>query len=147
VRPEEGEKMSRYVASRWVMRKHLVFPMEIFIEKFHVRTRKRRLPWFWIVNEESIPLSKVASIKIHKGFFFSDMIIENSGGDYPIRIIGVTNAVARKIRAELEIKERAIARDYDRLKRDANAPARAGDPADYAEDDEFDITVHAFEEK
>ena len=89
--------MSRYVASRFVL-KHLIFPRVVIIEAFHVRTLKRRFPWFWIVNEQSISLSKVASIKLHKGLLFSDIVIENSGGDYPIKIEGLSNNTAKKFR-------------------------------------------------
>ena len=99
--------MSRYVASRFIL-KQLIFPQNIFIEEFHVRTRKRHFPLFWIVNEQSISLSKVASIKLHKGLIFSDVIIENSGGDYPIRIEGLTNGTARRFRHDLEMKEREM---------------------------------------
>ncbi len=99
--------MSRYVASRFVMR-HLIFPQNVLIEDYHVRTTKRRFPWFWILDEQSISLSKVASIKLHKGLFFTDIVIENSGGDYPIRIEGLTNFRARKFREELERQERKL---------------------------------------
>ncbi len=134
--------MSHYQASRWVISRNLIFPLEINVEKFHVRTRKRRFPLFWILNEESIPLTKVASIKIHKGLIFSDMIIENSGGDFPIKIIGVTNSVAHKIRAELETKEREIARNHRHRDDIDSLPA----PPDFGEEpsfeDEYDVIVH-----
>jgi len=99
--------MSRYVASRFIL-KQLIFPQNVFIEELHVRTRKRHFPLFWIVNEQSISLSKVASIKLNKGLFFSDVIIENSGGDYPIRIEGLSNGAARRFRHDLETRERGI---------------------------------------
>ncbi len=99
--------MKRYATSRWIM-KHFIFPREIVLDSHHVRTRKRRFPWFWITDEESIPLTKIASIKLHKGLIFSDMIIENSGGDYPIKIEGLTNRSALELRAELENLERKV---------------------------------------
>ncbi len=106
--------MSRYVASRFIL-KHLIFPQEVRIEDYHVRTKKRLFPLFWIVNEQSISLSKVASIKLHKGLVFSDVIIENSGGDYPIRIEGLYNSTARRFRADLETCEREFAEKYSEM--------------------------------
>jgi hypothetical protein len=145
---QESEIMSRYVASRWVMKKHLIFPQESFVEKFHVRTRKRRFPLFWILNEESIPLTKIASIKIHKGLFFSDIIIENSGGDYPIRIDGLTNKVARRFRDDLESRERDLRVDPpQRTPRRQNVTPQCIDYDDgFSTDDELELTVHSFEE-
>jgi hypothetical protein len=104
---QEESEMSRYIASRFVLR-HLIFPQNVLIEDYHVRTTKRRFPWFWIVDEQSISLSKVASIKLHKGLFFSDVVIENSGGDFPIKIEGLTNFRARQFRQELERHERKL---------------------------------------
>lgn len=139
--------MSRYVASRWVMRKHLIFPQETFVEKFHVRTRKRRFPWFWIVNEESIPLTKIAGIKIHKGLFFSDVIIENSGGDYPIRIDGLTNGVARKFRDDLEGRERDLRETPRRRPRSQDiTPPRIDYDDGFSTDDELELTVHSYDD-
>jgi hypothetical protein len=136
--------MSLYKASRFV-RKHLIFPQEVVIEDYHVRTRKRCFPFFWVINEQSIPLSNVASIKLLKGLFFSDIIIENSGGDYPIRIEGFSNRIALKLRQELEMKERKLVGDTSRRKEPQWAP-----PA-YEEEDESDpvevvpgVKVHGF---
>jgi len=139
--------MSRYVASRWVMRKHLIFPQETFVEKFHVRTRKRRFPWFWIVNEESIPLTKIASIKVHKGLLFSDVIIENSGGDYPIRIDGLSNRIARKFRDDLEGKERDLRETpRRRIRSEDIPPPRTDNDDEFSAEDELELTVHSYED-
>ena len=145
--------MNRYVASRWVMKKHLIFPRETFVEKFHVRTRKRCFPWFWIFNEESIPLAKIASIKVHKGLLFSDIIIENSGGDFPIRIDGMTNKVAKKFRDDLESREREIRNLQPKPKRKLKPeyyPEPPEPETDYDDgfsyDEELELTVHSYEE-
>lgn len=100
--------MKRYRVSLW---KQLIFPQELIIDKYHVLTRKRHFPAFWIVTEESIPLSKLASIQIHRGLFFSKMIIENSGGPFPIVIDGLWNGAAREIRDILEMIEREMQKD------------------------------------
>jgi len=97
--------MKRYRASRL---KQLIFPQELIIDKYHVLARKRHFPAFWSVNEESIPLSKLASIQIHRGLFFSKLIIENAGGPYPIIVDGLWNSVAKEVRDLLELIEREM---------------------------------------
>jgi hypothetical protein len=97
--------MKKFQSSRL---KQLIFPQQILVDKNHVLTRKRHFPAFWIVNEESIPLSKLASIQIVRGLLFSKLIIENSGGSYPIVIDGLWNNSAHEARGLLEEIERRI---------------------------------------
>jgi hypothetical protein len=97
--------MRKYRASRL---KQLIFPQELIIDKYHVLSRKRSFPAFWQVREESIPLSKLASIQILKGMFFSKLIIENAGGPYPIILDGLWNRSASEARELLEMIEREI---------------------------------------
>jgi len=97
--------MKKFRVSRW---KQLIWPQELYIDKYHVLTKKRHFPLFWIVSEESIPLSKLASIQIHRGFFFSKMIIENSGGPYPIIVNGLWNGQASEARTLLETIEQQL---------------------------------------
>ena len=97
--------MRKYRASRL---KQLIFPQELIIDKYHVLSRKRHFPAFWTVNEESIPLSKLASIQIHRGLFFSKIIIENAGGPYPIILDGLWNRQASEARDLLEMIEREM---------------------------------------
>jgi len=97
--------MKKFRVSRF---RQLIWPQELFIDKYHVLTKKRHFPLFWIVSEESIPLSKLASIQIHRGFFFSKMIIENSGGPYPIIVNGLWNGQASEARSILEKIEQQI---------------------------------------
>jgi hypothetical protein len=97
--------MKRFQSSRL---KQLIFPQQVLIDKYHVLTRKRHFPAFWIVNEESIPLSKLASIQIVRGLLFSKLIIENSGGPYPIVVDGLWNNSAHEVRDLLEEIERRI---------------------------------------
>lgn len=102
--------MRKYRASRL---KQLIFPQELIIDKYHVLSRKRNFPAFWQVREESIPLSKLASIQIYRGLFFSKLIIENSGGPYPIILDGLWNRAATEARDLLEMIEREIQSDDD----------------------------------
>ena len=97
--------MRKYRVSRF---KQLIFPQELIIDKFHVLARKRHFPAFWRVTEESIPLSKLASIQLHRGFLFSKIIIENAGGPYPIIVDGLWNRTAHEARDLLEMIEREM---------------------------------------
>jgi len=102
--------MRKYRASRF---KQLIFPQELIIDKYHVLSRKRHFPAFWRVTEESIPLSKLASIQLHRGLFFSKIIIENSGGPYPIVLDGLWNRTAHEARDLLEVIEREMQKRED----------------------------------
>ncbi len=97
--------MKKYRVSRW---RQLIWPQELFIDKYHVLTRKRSFPAFWQVAEESIPLSKLASIQIHRGLMFSKLTIENSGGPFPIIVNGLWNGQALEARFILEKIEREM---------------------------------------
>jgi len=105
--------MRKFRVSRF---KELIFPRELIIDKYHVLSRKRHFPAFWRVDEESIPLSKLASIQIRRGLLFSRILIENSGGPYPIIVNGLWNASAKEARDLLEMIEREMAkpREEDR---------------------------------
>ncbi len=102
--------MKKYRVSRL---KQLIFPQELLIDKYHVLSRKRHFPAFWLVTEESIPLSKLASIQIHRGMFFSKLIIENSGGPFPIVVNGLWNRQATEARNILEMIEREMQKMED----------------------------------
>jgi hypothetical protein len=102
---ESNIQQQKYHVSRW---KQLIFPQELIIDETHVMTRKRHFPAFWVVKEESIPLSKVASIQIIRGLFFSTVVIENSGGPFPITMKGLYNRKASEVRNLLETYERMI---------------------------------------
>ena len=102
--------MRKYRVSRF---RELIFPKELIIDKYHVLSRKRHFPAFWRVHEESIPLSKLASIQIHRGLLFSKVIIENSGGPFPIIVNGLWNPQAREARDLLEMIEREMTKSAD----------------------------------
>lgn len=102
--------MRKYRVSRF---RELIFPKELIIDKYHVLSRKRHFPAFWRVHEESIPLSKLASIQIHRGLLFSKIIIENSGGPFPIIVDGLWNPKAREARDLLEMIEREMTKSVD----------------------------------
>jgi hypothetical protein len=85
-------------ASRWTSGNHL-FPTVIEVTDKSVMRRKRR--WF-SMDEMSITVSKVASIHITTGIFWSKILIESSGGSDPIESHGHTKADARRIKDLIE---------------------------------------------
>lgn len=88
-------------ASRWTAGNHL-FTTVIEITDTAVVRRKRA--WF-SVNEISIHLSKVASVRIETGLLWSDITIESTGGSDPLTSHGHTKTDARRIKELIEIAQ------------------------------------------
>ena len=87
-----------FQASRWTKGNHL-FTTVIEVTETAVVRRKRS--WF-TVNEISIHLSKVASVRIETGLLWSDISIESTGGSDPLESHGHTKADARRIKELIE---------------------------------------------
>ena len=87
-----------FKASRWTQGNHL-FTTVIEVSDSAVVRRKRS--WF-SVNEISIHLSKVASVRIDTGMLWSDITIESTGGSYPLTSHGHTKSDARRIKELIE---------------------------------------------
>lgn len=85
-------------ASRWT-KGNLLFPTVIEVTEAAVVRRKRA--WF-SVNEISIHLSKVASVRIDTGLLWSDIQVESTGGSDPLVSHGHTKADARRIKELIE---------------------------------------------
>jgi DNA primase catalytic subunit len=85
-------------ASRWTGGNHL-FPTLIEVTEKSVMRRKRS--WF-TVDEMSITVQKVASIHIKTGLFWSNILIESSGGSDPLSSHGHTKSDARRIKELIE---------------------------------------------
>jgi hypothetical protein len=85
-------------ASRWTKGNHL-FPTVIEVTDSAVLRRQRS--WF-TVNEISIHLSKVASVRIETGLLWSDLTVESTGGSDPLASHGHTKADARRIKELIE---------------------------------------------
>ncbi len=62
---------------------------------------RRKRSWF-TVNEISIHLSKVASVRIETGLLWSDLTVESTGGSDPLSSHGHTKADARRIKELIE---------------------------------------------
>lgn len=88
----------RFVASR-LTRGNFLFPVVIEVNATAVVRRKRS---FFSNNEMSVHLQKVASVHVQTGLFFSNLLIENSGGTDPIESHGHRKADARRIKALIE---------------------------------------------
>ena len=91
-------------ASRWTKGNHL-FATVIEVTEAAVVRRKRA--WF-TVNEVSIHLSKVASVRIDTGLLWADILVESTGGSDPLTSHGHSKADARRIK---ELIEAAQTRD------------------------------------
>ena len=87
-----------FVASR-LTAGNRIFPTRLVITEHGVQRRKRN----WLtVNEESVHISKIATVNITTGVLWSDIRIESSGGSDPLVSHGHTKADARRIKALIE---------------------------------------------
>jgi hypothetical protein len=100
-----------FKASRWTHGNHL-FPTVIEVSDRAVIRHKRRL---FSKDEISISISKVASVHIKTGIWWSDIVIESSGGSDPLTSHGHTKADAQRIRALVEAAQ-GISPDGGKLK-------------------------------
>jgi len=93
-----GVSEDTFTASRWT-KGNLFFPTRIVVTPLRVSRVKRRL---FSNVEESISISQVASVKISTGVFWSDIVIESTGGTDPITSHGHRKADALRIRDLVE---------------------------------------------
>ena len=94
-----------FKASRWT-RGNLLFPTVIEVTDRGVARHKRS--WF-SKDEESMPISKVASVHIKTGIFWADISIESSGGTEPITSHGHRKGDARRIKELIEAYQAGVA--------------------------------------
>jgi len=87
-----------FAASRWT-KGNFFFPTKLVVSPQRVARVKSRL---FGSNEESIPMSKVASVHINTGVFWSEIIVESTGGTDPITSHGHRKRDARRIRDLIE---------------------------------------------
>jgi hypothetical protein len=87
-----------FKASRWT-RGNLLFPTRIEVSPERVLRIK---PRFFGSSEESIPITKVASVLISTGMLWSDIRIDSTGGSNPILSHGHSKADAVAIRNIIE---------------------------------------------
>lgn len=94
-----------FQASRWTRGNHL-FPTIIEVTDKAVLRRKRS--WF-SSDELSISITKVASVHIKTGFFWSTITIESSGGTDPMMSHGHRKDDARRIKELIESYQQGLA--------------------------------------
>jgi hypothetical protein len=87
-----------FAASRWT-KGNFFFPTKLVVSSQRVSRVKSRL---FGSNEESIAISKVASVHISTGVVWSEIRIESTGGTDPITSHGHRKAEAQRIRDLIE---------------------------------------------
>ena len=93
-----------FAASRWT-KGNFIFPTQLVVSSQRVSRVKSR--WFGS-NEESIAISKVASVHISTGMVWADVRIESSSGTDPITSHGHRRADAQRIRDLIESHQAAF---------------------------------------
>ena len=87
-----------FQASRWTKGNHV---WATVIEVTDTAVVRRKRSWF-SVNEISIHLSKIASVRIDTGMVWSDLLVESTGGSDPLTSHGHRKADARRIKELIE---------------------------------------------
>ena len=96
--PAPESASEAFSASRWTQGNFL-FPTKLVVSPQRVSRVKSRL---FGSNEESIAMSKVASVHISTGVLWSEIRIESTGGTDPITSHGHRKADAQRIRDLIE---------------------------------------------
>lgn len=96
-----------FQASRWT-RGNFLFPTIIEVSEKAVTRRKRS--WF-SRDEISFSISKVASVHIKTGLFWSSILIESSGGSDPLSSRGHKKEDAVRIKDLIESYQDQLAKD------------------------------------
>ena len=96
--PAAESSAETFTASRWTQGNFL-FPTRLVVSPLRVSRVKSR--WFGS-NDESIAISKIASVHISTGMVWSEIRIESTGGTDPITSYGHRKADAQRIRDLIE---------------------------------------------
>jgi hypothetical protein len=96
--PAAEPSAESFTASRWTQGNFL-FPTKIVVSPLRVSRVKSR--WFGS-NDESIAVSKIASVHISTGVLWAEIKIESTGGTDPITSHGHRKADAQRIRELIE---------------------------------------------
>ena len=102
--PLSSNSSKVFHASRWT-RGNLLFPTRIEVGPERVLRIKPRL---FGSSEESIPITKVASVQISTGVFWSDIRIDSTGGSNPILSHGHSKSDAEAMRNMIEHYQTAL---------------------------------------
>ena len=96
--PMDSSPAETFTASRWTQG-NFFFPTKLVISPQRVSRVKSRL---FGSNEESIAMSKVASVHISTGVFWAEIVIESTGGADPITSHGHRKRDAQRVRDLIE---------------------------------------------
>jgi hypothetical protein len=96
--PMDSSPAETFSASRWTQG-NFFYPTKIVVSPQRVSRIKSR---FFGSNEETIAISKVASVHISTGVMWSEIVIESTGGTDPITSHGHRKADAQRIRDLIE---------------------------------------------
>ena len=96
--PMDSSPAETFAASRWTQG-NFFFPTRLVVSPQRVTRIKSRL---FGSNEESISMSKIASVHISTGVFWAEIIIESTGGTDPVSSHGHRKADAQRIRDLVE---------------------------------------------
>jgi hypothetical protein len=96
--PMDSSPAETFSASRWTQG-NFFFPTKLIISPQRVARVKSRL---FGSSEESIAMSKIASVHINTGVFWAEIVIESTGGTDPITSHGHRKADAQRIRELIE---------------------------------------------
>jgi hypothetical protein len=96
--PMDSSPSQTFSASRWTQG-NFIFPTKLVISPQRVSRVKSRL---FGSNEESIAMSKIASVHISTGVFWSEIVVESTGGTDPIVSHGHRKKDAQRIRDLIE---------------------------------------------
>src|ERR1700746_3689930 len=92
--PMDSSPAQTFTASRWTQG-NFFFPTRLVVSPQRVTRIKPRL---FGSNEESIGMTKVASVHISTGVFWSEIVIESTGGTDPITNHGPRTAAPQRFR-------------------------------------------------
>jgi hypothetical protein len=96
--PMDSSSAETFTASRWT-KGNFLFPTRLVVSPQRVSRLKPRM---FGSNEESIAMSKIASVHISTGIFWSEIVIESTGGTDPITSHGHRKSDAQRIRDLIE---------------------------------------------
>jgi hypothetical protein len=96
--PGSDSLAETFTASRWTQGNFL-FPTRLVVSPIRVSRVKSR--WFGS-NDESIAMSKIASVHISTGVMWAEIRIESTGGTDPITSHGHRKGDAQRIRDLIE---------------------------------------------
>ncbi len=96
--PAAEGRTETFAASRWTQGNFL-FPTKLVVSPLRVSRVKSRL---FGSNDESIAISKIASVHISTGVLWAEIRIESTGGTDPITSHGHRKADAQRIRDLIE---------------------------------------------